>query len=493
MPVLRFLDWTPDAADLGSTGAITATNALPSRDGYQPFKSLSIVSDAIDDRPLGGIEEFGTDGTAYLYVGDETSLYVYVGPTWTDKSGATYTTDVANGEAWEFCRWENKVLAVNYSDNPQQIALGGAAFSNLTTALKARHIAVIRDFVVMGNTYDGSDGAVPNRVRWSAIGDETDWTVSASTLSDYRDLTTGGAVQKILGGEVGIIVSERSVFRMSFIGAPVVFQIDEILPDVGAIAPGTVCRLGDNVYFVSTQGFVELTGGGTGVNYIGAGRTDRYFLEDLDPDYLHRISCLADPTGNRIAWAYPGAGSSAGTPNKIIIYDRTFQKWTLIEQEVELLLRSRGASVTLEDLDGLGYTNIDTMDVSLDSALFKGPAVQFAAFNTAKKMGYFRGSNKTATLVTQESEIYSGYNCALSAFRPLVDQGTITARIGTRRRLTDEVEWSTSLTQSTSGRFTKRSNARFHRFELTITGTTWTDALGVMIDPADARRGSGRA
>lgn len=493
MPVLRFLDWTPDAADLGSTGAITATNALPSRDGYQPAKSLSIVTGATATRPLGGIEEYGADGVSYQYVGDTANLYELNTNdlTWDNISGATYTT--AAGEVWEFCRWENKVLAVNFTDNPQQVTLGGANFSDLTTALKARHITVVRDFVVMANTYDSGDGNVPNRIRWSAIGNEADWTVSASTLSDYRDLTTGGAVQKILGGEVGIIVSERSVFRMSFVGAPVVFQIDEILPDVGAIASGTVCRLGDNVYFASGQGFVELTGGGTGVNYIGAGKVDRYFRDDLDPDYLSRISCVADPTSNRIAWAYPGAGNSEGTPNKLIIFDRTFGKWALIEEEVELLLKAKGIGVTLDELDSLGYTNIDTMDVSLDSDLFKVSASQFAAFNADFEMGFFRGLNKTATLITQESEIYEGYNCAVSAFRPLVDLGTVTARVGTRRRLSDDVTWSDSLTQSSSGRFTTRANSRFHRFELTLTGNDWTDAIGVAIDPKDAVRGSGRA
>lgn len=493
MPVLRFTDWTPDAADLGSSGAITVTNALPSRDGYKPFKSLSVVTGETVDRPLGAIEDFDADGDSYQYAGDETNLYELDDSdlTWADVSGATYTT--AANEVWEFARWENKILATNFSDNPQQITFGDANFAELTNDFKARHIAVVGDFVVMGNTYDAGDGNMPNRIRWCAIGDEEDWTVSASTLADFRDLTTGGANMKILGGEVGILVSQRSVFRMTFVGAPTVFQIDEVLPDIGAIASGAVCRLGDNVYFISDQGFVELTGGGTGANYIGAGRVDDFFAADLDPDYLHRMSCIADPTSNRIAWAYPGAGNNDGTPNRIIIYDRTFGKWALVEEEVELLVRAKGIGVTLEELDSLGYTDIDTMDVSLDSDLFKGSASQFAAFNGDYEMGFFRGLNKSATLITQESEIYEGHNTQVNAFRPLVDLGTVTARVGTRARLSDEVAWGDSLSQSASGNFDTRANDRYFRFELTISGNDWTDALGVQIDPADARRSSGRA
>lgn len=495
MAVIQFADWTPDAADIGSSGAITVTNAVPSRTGYQPFGALSIVTAAISARPIGGIEAFDNSGTSYQYVGDAGNLYELNENdlTWTEVSKAATTYATASTDYWEFVRWENKVLGVNFADNPQQITFGGANFTDLTTAFKARHITVIGDFVVMGNTYDGSDGNVPNRVRWSAQGDETDYTVSTSTLSDYRDLTTGGAIQKILGGEVGIIISERSVFRMSYIGAPVVFQIDEVMPDIGTPSPGSVCRLGDSVYFLSSQGFIELIGNGTGINYIGAGKVDRFFLGDLDPDYYHRMSCISDPTTNRIAWAYPGSGNTSGRPNKIIIYDRTFQKWALIEEEVEFLLRAKGIGVTLDELDSLGYTNIDTMDVSLDSALFKVSANQFGAFDEDYKLGFFRGNAKTATLITQETELNAGYNTFLTAFRPLVDMGTVTARVGHRARLSDDVTWTSSLSQSTSGRFTQRVNDRFHRFELTISGSDWTDAIGVIVDPKDARRGSGRA
>lgn len=495
MPVINFIDWTPDDADLGSSGAVVVKNALPGRQGYKPFNSLSVITTATDTRPLGAIEAFDINDVSYQYVGDTAKIYELneLDLTWTNvtNTGGAYTTGA--GEAWEFVRWENKVLGVNFTDNPQQITMGDANFTDLSTAYKARHIAVVRDFVVVGNTYDVTDGNRPNRVRWSGIGDETSWTVSASTLSDFRDLPTGGPIQKILGGEIGIIISQRGVSRMTFIGAPVVFQIDEVLPEVGAIGPGTVTQLGDNVYFISEQGFVELVGGGTGVNYIGAGKVDQFFFDDLDPEYISRMSCIADPTGNRIIWAYPGAGNTSGRPNKLIIYDRTFAKWTLIEEEVELLLRSKGIGFTLDELDSIGYTNIDTMDVSLDSAQFKQSASQLAALDEDFKLGFFRGLYKTATIETRESEIFSGANTHLNGFRPLVDLGTVTAEVGRRDRLSDAVTWTSSLSQSASGKFNSRSNARYHRFRLTISGNDWVDALGVQIDAQDARRAEGRA
>lgn len=488
------MEWAPDQPALGNRGNEKAVNALPAQKGFQPFPSLSVLSTALTARPRGGLEAFDKDNVAYQYVGDATKLYEFDADnlTWTDvtNTGGAYTT--ASGENWAFTRWKNKVLAVNWDDNPQQITMGAANFSDLTSALKARNISVVRDFVVMSNTWDSTDGNVPNRVRWSALDDETDWTVSASTLSDYRDLPAGGPIRKIVGGEVGIIISDRSVHRMDYIGAPVVFQIDEILPDIGAISAGSIADIGDDVYFISSQGFIELRANGTEVNRIGAGKVDQFFQDDYDPDYPERISAITDPTSNRIMWAYPGSGHTSGRPNKIIIYDRTFNKWSIVEEEVEMIIRTRGTGITLDELESLGFDDIDTMTVSLDSNQFKALSTQLAAFDEDFKLGFFRGSAKTATLQTGESELNPGFMTALRAFLPLVDSGTVTAEIGTRDRQSDTISWGSSLTQSSSGRFTSRANAKYHSFRLTVTGSDWTDALGVQVLPKDAPKAGQR-
>jgi len=493
--IIPFVDWQPDAADFGAQGNSAVTNAVPSARSFQPFPSLNILTTAITAYPRGGIEAFDADDASHMYVGDAGNLYELDEPnlTWTEVSKLATTYATASGEVWDFTRWENKVLATNFADNPQQITMGGSNFTDLTTDFKCRNLTVVGDFVVASNTYDATDGNVPNRVRWSAIGDETDWTVSSSTLADYRDLTTGGPIRKVVGGEVGIIVSERSLFRMSFVGAPVVFQIDEILPDIGTISGGSVTELGDDVYLISDQGFMEISGNGTGKRPIGAGRVDQWFFDEYDSDYPDRIHSMPDPTNNRILWCFPGSGSTTGRPNKIIVYDRTFDKWALIEEEVGMILKSKGVAITLDELDSLGFTDIDTMTVSLDSNQFKVLASQIGAFDEDHKLGFFRGQNKTATLETGEVELNPGSKTALKAFKPLVDGGTVTGEIGQRSRQSDSVSWGSSLTQSSSGRFTTRANDNYHRFRLTVTGDTWTDAIGVQVEKEDAARSGRRA
>lgn len=491
MPVIPFNEWIPDASDLGNPGSISIRNAVPAINSYQPHPSLVTTSSALTDYPRGAIEGIDKDQNVYQYAGDETNLYSLTGTTWGDvsKVATTYATGIE--ERWEFVRWKEKILATNWNDSPQQITFGGSNFTDLTTDLRMRHLAVVGDFIVAGNTFDGTDGIVRDRLRWSAINDETNWTVSPVTLSDFRDLKSGGGIQQVVGGQYGIIMSEKSIFRMTFVGTPRVFQIDEILPGVGMLAPGAAGVLGGTVYWPSEHGFYALLGGAQ-KQAIGAGRVDDYFRNDLDENYAYRISVVADPKSRRVYWAYPGSGNTGGRPNRVIVYDTVLNKWSILDVELELIWRAGGVGYTLEQLDTLFGTNIDTdVPVSLDDSSLKGSAPLLAGFDSAYQSGSFSGASLGATLVTKEVELHTGSRTQLNGFKPLVDGGAVTARIGTRSRQANTVTWSPSLSLRNSGRFTYRANSNYHRFELSLTGN-WSDAIGVQVEPKDARKAEGR-
>ena len=487
MPNIPFGEWLPDQADLLNPGVLTAKNVLPSASGYLPVGTLTPVTDALDARPRGAFQARDKDGNVYQYAGDAAKLYENDGGSWGDVSvGGGYSTGA--DERWEFTQWKNKILAVNYSDNPQQITMGGTNFSNLTTVFKARHITVIRDFVVMANTFDSTDDAVPDRVRWSAFNDETDYTVSASTLSDFQDLKTG-EVSRIFGGEFGVILQPNSVWRMTFVGAPTVFQFDEVLPGIGVIAPGAAVREGDAVYFLSTNGFYELRNG-TQPRPIGKEKIDRYVLDDLDNSYLSRISATVEANGQRVFFAYPGSGNTDGRPNRVVVYDRVLDRWSLIEEEIEFIWRGGEVGLTLEQLDNVN-ASLDALPASLDSSRWVGGAAQLAAFDSDFKSGFFDGTNMTATILSREMELIEGRTARINGYSPLIDGGTVTSRIATRNRLVDTESYGSSLTLSSTGKFRTRSNARFHRFEFTLTDS-WTQAMGLQVAKDDIAMGDGR-
>lgn len=487
MAVIPVRQWLPDASDLANPGAIVVENAVPGINSYKPHPSLESVSDALAARPRGAVEAKDRDGNVFQFAGDETALYELSGNAWGDVSNVGgYSTGAE--ERWEFVRWKQKVLATNFSNSPQQITFSAPNFTDLTTALRFRHIAVVREFIVAGYTFDATDGVVPDRVRWSAFDDETDWTVSPVTLSDVRNLGVGGAIQRVLGGEYGVIVLETSTFRMTWAGAPKVFQIDEVAPGFGAVAPGAVARLGEFVFIASERGFFTLRGGAV-LDPIGVG-VDQFFLKDLDESNAFRMSAVADPRSGRVYWAYPGAGNTAGRPNRLLIFDTKLNKWSLLQQEVELIWRSGGVATTLEELDAVS-PSLDDLGVSLDDSQWKGGAPVFSGFLPDFTKGNFSGAPMTATIETRETELYRGRNAHLDAFKALVDGGVTTVQVGTRNRQSDEVSWSDPLTERPSGRYTTRSNARYHRFRLSISDE-WKDAIGVQVDREDARPGERR-
>lgn len=481
MTVVAVADWAPDAAALGNPGAVKAENVFPGPTGYKPFPALDTFSSALDAYPRGAFSTKDDAGVTHLYAGNETKLYRLVSSTWTDSSKVGgYSLSAEEG--WEFARWRGKVLAVSIDENPQQITLGGSTFSDLTTAFQARRIAVIRDFVVVGNLNDG--GEKRDRVRWSAFGDETDFTVSSVTGSDVRDLNAGGQIQRIFGGEFGVILSERSTWSMNYVGAPTWFRIDEVLPGIGAIAPGAAAQFGSEVYFLSRNGFVKLVGGRQ-AEYIGVGRVDQTVLADLDNDHLDRMSTIVDPEGNRVIFAYPGAGNTGGRPNKLAIYDRGLNKWSYACVEVELVWQAAGIATTLEDLDAVS-ASLDDLETSLDSSRWKGGSASFSAFDSTFKHGGFSGSPLSAVIETREIEPNAGFRTTFTAMRPLVDGGAVSGRLGVRSDPTQEVAWKTGGALRPGGRLPVRGAGRYARAELTLTGN-WSDVVGVRFDPADAK------
>lgn len=488
MTVITFGEWAPDRAPIDNPGVITAKNVYPSSSGFRPVKSLQAATDALTARPRGAIQVTDKDLNVIQFAGDETKLYENASNSWGDKSiGGGYSTGTE--EVWEFAAWENKILATNFSDNPQQLTFGAANFSNLTTTLKARHITVIRDFVVFANTFDATDGNKPNRIRWSAFGDETDYIVSASTLSDFQDLKTSQPIERVFGGEYGVIFQKNNIWRMSFVGAPVVFQFDQTIPGIGLMTPGAAVQDGDSIYFLSDRGFYSVLNG-TQASAIGSEMVDRFVLDDIDQNNLHRVSSAIDPTTQRVYWAYPGSGNIGGTPNKIVVYDRSINRWSLIEQNVELLWSAGGVATTLEDLDAIS-SSLDDLGASLDSNRWSGGAAILGAFDTTFKSGSFDGSNMDATIITREFQFNDNARTMLTSFTPIIDGGTVTAKVHTRDKQSDAVTTGSTLNQTSTGRFTTRNNARFHRMEFNLSGT-WKHAVGMEVDAKSAKRTGGR-
>ena len=486
--MIPFAEWLPDLPDYKNPGATVAKNVVPLAMSYGQVRSKSAVSSALGAYARGGIGVRDSAGDSYLYVGTGVGLYqLNASNAWDDvtNTGGAYTT--ASDGGWEFAKWGEKIIATNFADNPQIITIGGANFADLSgSPPKARHVAVVGNFVVLGNTYDAVDFNVPNRVRWSAIEDEAGWTTGTSQ-SDYQDLLGGGGwVQRIIGGEYGLVFQERSIWRMTYVGTPTVFQFDNIEPELGTRAAGSVIQYGRRVFYLGQDGFYMLMDG-TQSMPISANKVSQWFFDDLDSTYEYRISAAVDPEQTLVYWSYPGTGNTAGTPNKLIVYNWTTQRWSYVEIETETLVQMQSYGYTLEDLDAFG--DLDTLPFSLDSRVWNGGSFALGLFSTDHKLAYMAGTALSAVIETGEVQFFPGRKSLLCCARPIVEgsSATATVQIGTRDTLSGSVSWTSAASLSADGKASVRAGARYHRIRCNISGG-FDHAQGVEFDAKQAGR-----
>ncbi len=276
-------------------------------------------------------------------------------------------------------------------------------------------------------------------------------------------------IKRVTGGDFACILTNSSVWRATYVGSPLIFRFDEIARNVGCYASGSVARFQNMTFFLSSSGVYVFDG--QTCSPIGVEQVDATLLGELNKSYLHRVTATIDPVNKLYLMAYPSTGSPDGTPNRIIVYSWTNQRWSFVSQNLETLFNHMTGGYTLEGLDALG--TLDTLAFSLDSAAWQGGLSAFSCVNTDHKIARFTGSEKTARFVTGESQIITDARAFVRSIRPLI-QGdsatTVTSYVGGRDRLIDSVTWSSASALNATGTCPVRSNARYHRLKVEVAG-----------------------
>jgi hypothetical protein len=480
-----FEEWLPDQPSLNNNGMTLAKNTLPGIRGYRQFPSVAPITDAINARARGAIATKDKAGAVSGYVGNATKLYSVGSTTHTDvtNTGAPYALGTNSG--WSFARWGEQVLAVAIEEAPQEITLGGANFADLAgSPPKARYIAVIGDFAVLANINDGT--ARPETVRWSAINDITDWTHSSVTQSDEQELRSnekngGGHITGITGGdEYGVIIREYTVHKMTYVGTPLIFRFDETLPGIGSKFPNSITQEGRLTHFLGNDGFYQLIDGEQ-VKKIGEEKVDKWFFSEFDVSYEERIVAASDPRSSMVIWIFPGQSNVSGAPNRYIAYNWVTDRWAHGEIDLEWIYPSISAGYTLEELDNIN-ASIDALGVSLDSNTLKGGQLQLAVYDQNQKKGLLTNTALSACLETGDVQLNPEGRSFITGVRPLIESGTSTVQVGARNLQSGAITWGTEYTpQADTGKAYARSNSRYHRIRVNITGN-FSHALGVDID-----------
>ena len=335
----------------------------------------------------------------------------------------------------------------------------------------AKYITVVRDFVVVANTYESSKQE-QYRVRWSALNDETDWTPSATNQSDFQDIADGGQIMGIRGGEFGLVLLERSIHRMSYIGTPLIFQFDNISRNKGCMVSGSITQYQGITFFLSDDGFYMCDG--QQVQPIGSEKVDRWFLDDVSDNDFGTMSAAVDPVRKLILWNYKSKDGS----RKLIIYNFNTKKWTYADAGTDYISDASSASSTLEELDSIS-TSIDALETPLDSILFAG-GKYFLGGTFGTKVTTYTGTPMTARI--QTGDIEAGGQSLINLARPQVDQGSATVAAASRRLLSEDITYGTPVAADDDNRVGLRNSGKYHRIQVNPTGARWKSAVAVDID-----------
>lgn len=470
---ITFGEWTPDQPGL-TTGLQRAENVYPKANGYGPVATAVDYSNAASETLTNVVAGRTIANTVKVFAGGATKLFE-LDPATLDlddvsKSGG-YATP--SDQRWKFTQFGEVLIAANGYNKLQGFNLNSSTlFADLAAdAPEARYVTVVRDFVVAANINGASP--MPNRVQWSALNDESSWTPSATTQSDYQDIPDGGTVVGITGGEFGLVLLDRSIYRMSYVGSPLVFQFDNITRNLGCYEANSVIQYAGMTFFLADDGFYACDG--QQILPIGNEKVNRYFYRTVNEGSLSQMSAAVDPSKKLIIWSYPSINS--GGADSLLIYNFQTQKWSSGTSTANRIASSSTPSYELEDLDVFG--DLEEIMTSFDSRLWIGGKLQFAGV-TGAKIVTFSGANATAYIETGDIEI-PGSTSAITMVKPLVDNGSADVAVATRRLLNESISYGTQSASDAENRVSIRSVGRYHRLQLSPTGS-WTNAMGMDIE-----------
>jgi hypothetical protein len=463
---VTFGEWLPDQP--GVIGALTtAKNCFPKAVGYGPFPQEVDYSDAAPQDLTAAAAAKDTNSITSIYAAGTTRLFKLNTNnfSWNDISATTYS----GTSGWKFTQFGNSLIAANESNTMQYIdVMSGTTFANIAVdAPKAKFVTVVRDFVVTGY-----QSAYKSRIQWSGINNETTWTASATTQADFQDLPDGGFVQGVTGGEFGLVLLERSIVRMSYIGTPLIFQFDNIARNRGCFEPNSVIQWQGITYFLGDDGFYACDG--QNLKNIGAEKVNRYFFNTLKESDLGNMSAAIDPINNLVVWGYP----TVDLDYRVLVYHVPTGKWSYADSTATRVAPVSTPSITLEGLDAFS-ASIDALGISLDSRTWLGGKLLLLGIS-GNKLITFTGASKTATIDTADIETDNNQSM-ITMLKPIVDNGTGSASIASRLQLNQTVSFPSVTAANSENRIGARSYGRYHRVKLQPSGD-WTTAIGVDVE-----------
>ena len=329
------------------------------------------------------------DGSARVVLATLANFYYYAtGDQWTNITTTARTGTVTDSIFFTPMRTSSsgiRLISVNGVDPPTYWSGSTAsAFVVLSTAVVGTCVTVWRSHLLQGNTTDTADGQVASRVHWSALGDPTVWSGTASAGSlDLLDanaskIMTFQPLRKVLA-----VYKAESVHALVYKPSPLYFTQTLLHGQLTLFAPRAIALVnGGESHFVFTQEGAVLFDG-QGVRTIGRDRVDRTLTAAIDWSLRATVWAYYAPTTREVYLSIPTTGSSRQT----WVYNLDFDSWW----ETDLYLR--------------GMTTL----VHATSSAFSTPGVICSSSTIASVYQLFTGAGDASASAAISASLQTGY------------------------------------------------------------------------------------
>lgn len=454
-----FPEWTPDLANNVLSEAI---NVRAIANGYAPVKAFQAVTTALAAAFNGGGAFIDSTGNSTLLASTATDVYKYTGAAWAAQSVGAAT------QVNRFAQFGNNVIVAKGGAGKSYALLTGVV-TTPTAVPNLIDVAHVRDFV-MGITDD-------NAAQWCQFNNTANWTTGTAQADKQPSLW--GQMRRIIGGEYAVILTDRSVVRVSYVGDTgpgdgIIFQFDQISAEVGCMAAGSVCNVGRLIFFLSERGF--MMSDGAEVTPIADEKFNRWFFENYSREDIAKIWAAIDPRNSQVLWAMPGS------PGRILIYNWVLKRATVIVIDVSGLFTGYTAGASIDALDAI-HGNLDAIPISLDDPSLQGGSPILLIANASNALGALTGANLAAVLKLKNIEPTPGKRSRVRGVRLVADAPSASATLDARMNASDAENIVSTATMRSNGKLPMRANGRYNTLAITIpAGTDWSYVQGCEIE-----------
>jgi hypothetical protein len=303
-----------------------------------------------------------------------------------------------NNTSWSTVEFKEKFIMTNSVDDIL-IWDGVDQVESLNCPYRCEYLYSYERRILLGSVIE-SGTLYPNRIRWSGIEDETDWsgtTSDSGAMNVYEGMGTlvGFAIYR---GNL-IIIKTNSFVQAWTVTTDAIFNKKLLFDGIGSLAPQSIMETEDAVYFYSGDMTFKVFDGfypRTISNALDP------IMKAINPDMADKIQVTLIEELNMLCWAIPY--EETDTLNKVIGLDLDDPEhvWTIWDMEV----CSLGYYEVEEDMDWSDLPYENWMDWDWES--WQSPRAR-EAFPVDVAGGYDGKISKLNSTYTDFGENYESY------------------------------------------------------------------------------------